>query len=423
MDIAYNIIIAAAILLTSPVWGVRMIVDPTFRSEIIERFRQWKSVPRQTGCLWVHASSVGEVRVAQLLIRALQAKYPDRSVVLSTYATTGYHLAREELNCPVFRLPLDLPLLIRPLIKRLNPDILILIEAEFWPNLLRSCLRNRIPVLLASGRLSARSFARYQNLKPWFLWLTEAISTFAMRSRTEADWLLKLGIEVERVEVTGNIKFDGLSADPLTDGAKTIQNGDFTVVFGSTRPGEEQAIAKAISQLSQNPLNYKFIIAPRHIERSHEVERILKDANLSVTLHSQLKDSADGWTAPVLLVDALGALNEYYRRGHIAFVGGGFDPKHGGHNILEPALLGLPVIYGRHMRNFEEEARLLAESGGGIPIERPEELTPVLENLLNHPEEIRRRGALAAEMVEKQKGAVERTLKIIETLLYKGTSV
>jgi 3-deoxy-D-manno-octulosonic-acid transferase len=419
MKFAYNIIIAAALLLTSPYWIIRMGLDPSFRSELIQRTRQWKSVPRQTGCLWVHASSVGEVRVAELLVRALQQRYPDRTVVLSTFTATGYALAKEALECPVFRLPFDLPFLISPLLKQLDPAILILIEAEYWPNLLHACLQKTIPVLLANGRLSAKSFARYQKLKPWFLWLTEPISTFSMRAQAEADRLLRLGIDPARVQVTGNMKFDGLTTDG-DHSPKSMQVNEIKVVFGSTRPGEESAIAKAVSQLSQNPLDYKFIIAPRHVKRCREVESILRDAGLSVTLHSERKDPAEDWTTTVLLVDTLGVLNDYYRQGHVAFVGGGFDPRHGGHNILEPALLGLPVIFGKHMGNFEEEARLLAESGGGIQIEHPEDLAPALEKLLSDPDEIMKRGFLAAEAVQQQKGAVNRNLDLIQSLLEKG---
>ena len=422
MDFAYNFIIAAAIVLLSPYWGIRMALDETFRQEILQRIRQWKSVPRQTGCLWVHASSVGEVRVAKLLIQAWKKEVPGRAVVLSTYSTTGYTLAQEEVDCPMFRLPLDLPILIRPLLKRLNPAALILIEAEYWPNLLRTCLRKQIPVLLANGRMSARSLARYRKLKPWLEWLTEPITIFAMRSQAEADRLLQLGIDASRVRVTGNMKFDALAVGEQAPAPKSIQNGEITVIFGSTRPGEERAIANAISQLSQNPLNYKFIIAPRHVQRCDEIKALLRDSELSLTLHSELQNSPDGWTAPVLLVDTLGVLNHYYRQGHVAFVGGGFDPKHGGHNILEPALLGLPVIYGSRMGNFEEEARLLTESGGGIPIQHPEDLTQVLESLLSNPDEIQKRGQLAAETVQRERGAVARNLKLIQSLLTKGTT-
>jgi len=394
-------------------------LDPAFRSELIQRTRQWKSIPRQTGCLWVHASSVGEVRVAELLIQALQQRYPGRTVVLSTFTATGYTLAKEVIECPVFRLPLDLPFLIRPLLKWLDPAILILIEAEYWPNLLHACLQRKIPVLLANGRLSAKSFDRYQKLRFWFQWITEPITIFSMRAQAEADRLLRLNIDPARVQVTGNMKFDSLTTDESPN-PKPTQMGEITVVFGSTRPGEELAIAKAIAQLSQNPLDYRFIIAPRHVPRCREVESILRDAGLSVTLHSDLGDPAKSWTGTVLLVDALGVLNDYYRQGHVAFVGGGFDSRHGGHNILEPALLGLPVIYGEDMGNFEEEARLLADSGGGIQIKRLEDLTPALEQLLSDPEEIVRRGALAGETVQLQKGAVNRNLDLIHSLLEKG---
>ncbi len=422
MVISYNIIIAAALLLLSPYWGIRMALDPPFRSEVMLRLRQWKSVPRLTGSLWIHASSFGEVRVAALLIRALQQKFPSRPVVLSTFTRTGEALAREELTCTVFRLPLDLPFLVNPLLKRLDPAVLILIEAEFWPNLLRSCKRQRIPVLLANGRLSAKSFARYRKLRTWFQWLTGGIRIFAMRSRPEADRLLKLGIDPARVRVGGNMKFDALSEDGGASAPKAAQIGENTVIFGSTRPGEERAIANAISQFSQNPLNWKFIIAPRHVQRCREVEDILKDSGLTVTRHSELQNGAESGPVSVLLVDTLGVLNDYYRTGKVAFVGGGFDPKHGGHNILEPALLGLPVLYGKHMGNFEEEARLLAESGGGIPIDRPEDLTPALEKLLSDPDEICRRGILAAETARQHQGAVGRNLDWIQFLLEKGTT-
>ena len=420
MGIAYNIIIAAALLLLSPYGLIRGVLDSAFRTELIQRLRQWKSVPPQTGSLWVHASSVGEVRVAVLLIQALQRKFPGRAVVLSTFTQTGEALARDALGCPVFRLPLDLPFLIRPLLKRLDPAILILIEAEFWPNLLRACFRKQIPVMLANGRLSAKSFLRYRKLKPWFLWLTAAVRVFAMRSQTEADRLLQLGIEPYRVKVAGNMKFDALSAEGAP-AVKVPQIGENTVIFGSTRPGEERAIAKAIAQFRQNPLNWKFIIAPRHMQRCREVEGILRDSGLTVTRHSELQKVADNGPAPVVLVDTLGVLNDYYRTGKVAYVGGGFDPKHGGHNIVEPALWGLPVLYGKHMGNFEEEARLLAESGGGIPIERPEDLAQVLATLLSDPKEIQRRGALAAETVERQQGAVDRHVDGIQSLL-KGIS-
>ncbi len=419
MKFAYNIIIATALLLTSPYWIIRMGLDSSFRSEIIQRTRQWKSIPQQTGCLWVHASSVGEVRAAELLVRALQQRLPNRPVVLSTFTATGFELAKKILECPVFRLPLDLSFLILPLLKRLDPAILILIEAEYWPNLLHACSQKRIPVLLTNGRLSAKSFTRYRKLKPWFIWITKPISLFSMRAQAEANRLQQLGIDPARIQVTGNVKFDGLVADE-DRAPRPTQLNEITVIFGSTRPGEEAAVAKAISQLSQNPLDYKFIVAPRHVQRCPEVANILKNAGLSVMLHSERKDFADDWTSPVLLVDALGVLNDYYRQGQVAFVGGGFDPNHGGHNILEPAILGLPVIYGRHMGNFEEEARLLTESGGGIQIDRPEDLTSVLETLLSDPKEILKRGALAAEAVRRQKGAVNRNLDLIESLVEKG---
>ncbi len=417
MDIAYNIIIAVVLIASSPYWLIRLALDANFRKEFQRRTRQWKSLPRQKACIWVHASSVGEVRVARLMIQALQREMADRAVVLSTSTATGFDTASMDSRCPVIQLPLDLPFLIQPLLKRLNPALLVLIEAEFWPNVLRACKKRGIPVLLTNGRMSAKSYTRYQRLKPWFLWLTEPVSLFAMRSQLESDRLIQLGIEPERVETTGNMKFDSGSPGSEVRESDKSANSAVTVVFGSTRPGEEASVAEAISHLIKKPLNWDFIVAPRHVSRCGEVEDILRSRGLEYQLHSRLTEGPQKKRAPILLVDTLGVLNDYYRHASIAYVGGGFDSKHGGHNILEPAQLGLPVLYGKSMGNFEEEARLLSESGGGIPLEKPGDLTAALENLVEHPEEIRRRGQLASETVRRHQGAVRRNLELIQRLL------
>ncbi len=416
MDTIYHIIIGIGLILASPVVLIKMIFNPKFREEVRARLFQWKELPKYRSTIWVHAASVGEVQMAKLFIRALQEKYDDKQIVLSTFSPTGFELALEENLCPVFRLPIDIILLIRPLIKRLNPSVLILIEAEFWPALLRQCGLKGIPILLINGRMSERSFEQYKKIQPVFHWLTFAFYRFAMRSPLDADRVRRLGTRKDRILVTGNMKFDGIP--PVHSSNSSFnQNGSSTIVFGSTRPGDEAIILDTIHKLREkNPLLH-FVLAPRHIQRTEEVEKMILKKGLEYQLHSKLKNPISETQPFLILVDVLGKLNTYYKEAVVTFVGGGFNPEIGGHNILEPAVLGKPVIFGKHMHNFEEEARLLTSSGGGIQIDEPGLLYPTLKDLIDHPKEIERRGQLAAQTVEDHRGAIYRNLQLVDEIL------
>ncbi len=409
MNVLYHLIIGAALLAASPYLLARMAWDRAFREDVSARFSSWANLPQVSKTLWVHASSVGEVKVAKILIQKLQEKYPDRQVVLSTYTPAGYELARTENLCPVFQLPLDMSFVLRPLLKRIDPVMLLLIEAEFWPALLNQCRQKKIPVLLLNGRMSEKSYAFYKKIQPLFHWATHGIADFAMRSDLDADRLLKL--KAANVRVTGNMKFDALP-ETYNDGADPTTR---SIVFGSTRPGDEAPILEAVARLYKESPDLKFVIAPRHVHRCDEVAGLIRERGLPVTLHSQIKENSAG--APLILVDHIGALNDYYRLGDIAFVGGGFSAEFGGQNILEPAVLGRPVIFGKHMNNFAEEAALLSASGGGIQIESPADLYTVLHDLLSQPEKVKRLGALAAQTVNDHRGATERNLEMIGSLL------
>ena len=208
MDSVYHLIINIGILLSTPFLLVKMAFDRSFREDIMGRIFTHRKLLVQKGCIWIHASSVGEVRAANILIQAMKALGMQKPIVLSTFTRTGYELARKEGLDPVFRLPPDTAFFLNPLLDKIDPAILILIEAEFWPGLLRLCQKRAIPVFLANGRISKGSLERYQKIKPVFHWLTEAIRVFSMRSRTDANRLAKLGIPRSQILTTGNIKFD-----------------------------------------------------------------------------------------------------------------------------------------------------------------------------------------------------------------------
>jgi 3-deoxy-D-manno-octulosonic-acid transferase len=415
MDFLYYILTGGLLLITSPFLLIRGLVSSTFRKDIKERLNGAKTLPKLKESLWIHASSVGEVRLAKTLITVLQEQGETRPIVLSTFTPTGYALAMEEKLPHVFRLPIDFPLWLNPVFGRIKPSQLILIEAELWPCLLRQCKKRKIPVAQVNGRVSEKSIQRYGKFKSFFLWMTEAVSLFSMRSQTDADRLIELGIPEEKIQVTGNIKFDVLPTG--SDELKSIvfNPNSFLIVFGSTRPGDEGPVMEAFVKLKKDFQNIIGVIAPRHMQRCREVEDLIREFSTEYTLLSNMPEG--DWVnhpGSLILVDKMGILNSFYANAKLAYVGGGFNPRFGGQNILEPAAFGTPVLFGKHMNNFEEEARLLIESGGGIQLQKEEELYQTLKKLLLNSEERQKAGRAAAETVRNHRGAVLRTVKVIK---------
>jgi 3-deoxy-D-manno-octulosonic-acid transferase len=413
MEILYHTIVGIVLLAASPFILIRMALSKQFRADMLKRHRGGKSLPPLPGCLWIHASSAGEVRVAKILLDALNKNGDHAPIVLSTFTQTGYDLAKKENIENVFRLPFDFPLWLNPIFDKLNPSRLILIEAEYWPSLLRLAKRKNVPVLLINGRMSERSANRYQNILPFFRWITDPILTFSMRTQADADRVLALGIPAPKVLVTGNIKFDARTGDTLPVEKKIPEKHPW-VVFGSTRPGDEGPIMESVLRLKEDLQDLNVAIAPRHVDRCQEIESLILEYSVEFKRHSQLLPNPEDTAGAIILIDTMGELNHYYLKAMVAFVGGGFNPRFGGQNILEPAALGLPVIFGKHMQNFAEEARLLKESGGGIQIDHPNALYSALHRLLTQPEERIRRGQSAAKTIKENQGAVQRNIELIK---------
>ena len=410
MDFLYYILTGGLLLLASPFIILRALVSSSFRNQIKERMAGARSLPELKGTLWIHASSVGEVRLAKTLIAGLIKDGESRPIALSTFTPTGYALAQEENLPNVFRLPLDFPVWLNPVFKRIQPAKLILVEAELWPCLLRQCKDRSIPVIQVNGRVSEKSVQQYGKLPAFFLWMTESIQQFSMRTQIDADRLLQIGVAKEKVRVTGNIKFDVTQKE---DSFQAEWGADSLIlVFGSTRPGEEGPIMEALVELQKEFPGLIGVIAPRHMQRRREVEDLIREFKVDYTLLSQLDDLAT-WTGTLLLVDSLGKLSSFYRSATVAYVGGGFNPRFGGHNILEPAGLGKPVLFGKFMNNFEEEAKLLTQFGGGIQMQNIEELYDVLKRLLMNPDERQKLGQSAEKTVKANSGALLRNIELI----------
>ena len=411
MSFLYHTIIGFSILVASPAIALRAIFSSNFRSDVLKRIFGYKILKTMNGCIWIHAASVGEVRLGKVLISALKEKGEARPIVLSTFTSAGFDQAKKEGVEHVFRMPPDFVLWIHPLLKHLCPAILVLIEAEMWPGLICECNRRKIPVLLANGRITQKSFDRYRSFSFVFKWIEKNISFFSMRTKKDADRVLGLGVDPEKVRVNGNIKFDVLVS--IEDISPLEKKESSWVVFGSTRPGDEGPVMEAIAKLYQEHPGLNFVIAPRHLERLREVKELMVTYGIEFQLNSEKLGSEN---SRLVLLDQLGELNGYYAKACLAFVGGSFNPRFGGQNIIEPASYGLPVVFGRHMNNFEEEACLLIESEGGIQINNPQELYVVLNQLLADQEERQRLGKKAWKTVVKNRGAVNKTIELITRL-------
>ncbi len=412
MDFLYYILVGGLLLLASPFLILRALVSSSFRNEIKGRMKGANSLPELKDTLWIHASSVGEVRLAKILIAGLIKEGESRPIALSTFTPTGYALALEEKLPNVFRLPLDFPFWLNPVFDRLQPSKLVLIEAELWPSLLRLCKRRSIPVIQVNGRVSEKSVQSYGKFPAFLLWMTESIGQFSMRSQTDADRFLQLGVAKEKVLATGNIKFDVTSIETEDKFQPQWKADSMVLVFGSTRPGEEGPIMEALVQLQKEFPNLIGVIAPRHMERCREVEDLIREFEVEYALLSKQDDLTN---CSVLLVDSLGKLNAFYKSATVAYVGGGFNPRFGGHNILEPAALGKPVLFGKFMNNFEEEAKLFKQSEGGLQLQNIEELYDVLKRLLMNPDERQKLSQAAEKTVKANSGALRRNIELIRS--------
>jgi len=408
MSFIYHTIIAFAILVVLPVMVLRIIFSTNFRSDFLKRMFGYKALNLEIGCIWIHAASVGEVRLGKILISKLKEKGESRPIVLSTFTSTGFDQAKKDEIEHVFRMPPDFLLSIKSALNHLRPKILILIEAEMWPGLISECKRRKIPVLLANGRITEKSVDRYRLFSFVFKWISENVTFFSMRTKKDADRILGLGVDSKKVGVNGNIKFDVLVSDENISPLEKKESG--WVVFGSTRPGDEGPVMEAVTKLYQEHPGLNFVIAPRHLERLSEVKELMVSYAIEFQLHSERLGSRN---TRLVLLDQLGELNGYYAKGCLAFVGGSFNPRFGGQNIIEPASYALPVVFGGHMNNFEEEARLLIDSGGGIQINNPKELYDVLNRLLSNQQERQNFGRKALKTVVDNRGAVNKTIELI----------
>ena len=464
----YNCLTAAVFIVSFPALPLFYLFGKRFHEGLAERLGFYRKAKfaglAGTRPIWIHAASVGEVRAASHLVRELKRRFPAQSIVASTFTATGNRSAREmSVADLVIFLPLDLLWIVRRALARIDPAVLIIVETEIWPNLLREASRRGIPALLLSGRLSARAWRKYSWFGGFFRHVVRYFTAIGMQSKQDRERIVRLGAPANRVSIVGNLKHafsDGQGAPAIGTGDPT-QSGrnprdSLWLVAGSSHRGEEEILIEAFMFLKARFPRVRLVLAPRHPQRFDEVKRLLKAAGLlfekksqvngrldpstrtpamagvqslgippenrGVVLSERSESKGDGSGAPsllgglhfqteVMLVDTLGDLQDFYAAGDVAFVGGSFVEA-GGHNLLEPAHFAKPVIFGPHMTNFKALAKEMVARGGGIEVRGKDDLIRAMTLLLTDTEKRRSMGQRAFEIAAADHSVLERNFAV-----------
>jgi 3-deoxy-D-manno-octulosonic-acid transferase len=424
MYILYSLLLALVFVISLPWWAIQVLRLGKYRAGLKERLGitpQRVRAQARPNSIWIHAVSVGEVLAVSQLVAELRKADPERVIFVSTTTATGQTLARQRFGeSHVFFMPLDFGFALRPYFKLLQPRLLILAETEFWPNLLHLSRKNRALVAIVNARISDRSFPRYRRFRWFFSRVLYDVDLFLTQTEEDAQRLREIGAAPERVRSSGNLKFDVRSSgdSALSENLRRAAAKDKVspvVICGSTTDGEEELLLQAFREIAKEFPAAMMIVAPRHPERFDRVASLIASQGLPMIRRSAWTEGSR-LRGAVLLLDSVGELASLYALADVAFVGGSLLPGVGGHNILEPAQHGVPVLVGPNTFNFREIVRIF-ERGGAITVVTSGSLSGELCHLLAHREERLRLGQRAREMFLENTGATERTLRALQELL------
>jgi 3-deoxy-D-manno-octulosonic-acid transferase len=430
----YNLGLLLALLLGAPWWLWQMATTRKYREGLRARLggvpehlaerhldaAGAKSGSRTAGrqAIWLHAVSVGEVLAVSPLVAELDAALPAYQVLISTTTRTGQALARERFGAErVFYSPLDLPWAVNAYLNAIRPSMLVLAETEFWPNLLDGCFRRGIPVAVVNARISDRSWPRYRRLRGLWRPFLSRLTAVLAQSETDAERMRALGCAPERVSVSGNLKFDVRAGEEAAATAllRDLAGSLRFVVAGSTLEGEETLLLAAWPAILTSAPNLALVLAPRHPERFEAVAQLLLRSGFPWRRRSEAKQTK---LAPgeIVLLDSIGELASVYSLAAVAIVGGSLFPA-GGHNPLEPAQFGVPVVMGEHYANFRAIVEAM-RAQQAIGIAPPEELASAISNLFRG-QEAAAMGERGRQVFEQQAGATARTVLALREILSK----
>ncbi len=418
----YSALLAALLVLGLPYWLFQMVCQGKYRAGLEERLGR---VPQRiltlptAPVIWVHAVSVGEVLAIAGLVAKLREKFPRHRVLVSTTTATGQKLARMRFGEQnVFYFPLDLGFCVRPYLRALQPELIVLAETEFWPNFLRLSKKSGAKIAVVNARISDRSLPGYSRVRRWLRPVLDKVELLLAQTAEDARRLGEIGAAPERVHVAGNLKFD---VPPAVEVALVAQLREALVqadaspvlVCGSTMEGEEQLLLRAFENVLASHPNAVMLLAPRHPERFDKVAGLLQRLGTKHWRRSEWR--GEPISGGVFLLDSIGELASAYSLADIAFVGGSLV-SHGGHNILEPAQLGVAIVIGVSFQNFRDIVGLFRENQA-VRIVGPAELPLVFMELVDSPQAREALGQRALETLRKEMGATERTVQMLAGMM------
>ena len=421
MYLLYSVLAAMALVLALPVLLLRMMRHGKYRAGLGERFGRFVRRlrdPHHRPTIWVHAVSVGETLAVSGLISELRRIAPAHRIVVSTTTMTGQKLARQRFGEDnVFFFPVDFACAIRPYLRELRPELVVLAEAEFWPNFLRLAHQSGARIAVVNARISDRSFPRYRRFRSVVGPVLRHVDVFLAQGEEDRRRLIEIGAPAERVQVSGNVKFDVKpTAEPafLALLKSALAGSGPVLVCGSTVEGEEPAVLQAFAAIRQKHPAAVMILAPRHPERFPQVAELVAASGMPWWRRSQWQ-AGQLMAGGVFLLDTIGELASLYALADIAFVGGSLVPK-GGHNIVEAAQHGAAIVVGPYTENFRDMVALF-QGADALVVATSEELTSTLLNLLSDESRRRELGVRAREILQANAGATARTLAGLESLL------
>jgi 3-deoxy-D-manno-octulosonic-acid transferase len=414
----YDCVFLLLIVVSLPILLVRIAFSRRFRAGLFQRIGFVPDPKAGGGMLWIHGVSVGEVKTIQPLLAHLEEEFGPLPCAISTTTQAGFQIARKLFADKfTFYFPLDISFIVRRVLRRIRPGLIILMELEIWPNLLYEANKMGTEVIIVNGRISEKSFRGYSRIRRLLPELNR-IALFSVQNDEYRRRLLNLDVPPGKVVITGNIKYDGIDSSEAADAVCVRRDlclgaGTDVLVAGSTHHGEDDILLELYKELRRGSPELRLILAPRHLERLVEIERACSRFGLKARRKTQLlPGSAEIGSDDVLLLDTIGELESVYAAADLVFVGGSLVDV-GGHNMLEPAGKGRAVIYGPHVYNFVDEAALLESRGAAIRVADGSALGATIRRLLDDPEERHELGRRALDALSDAKGAAEVNVGLI----------
>jgi 3-deoxy-D-manno-octulosonic-acid transferase len=422
LDLAYLLVF----ILLSPLWLLLLVIKPAFRAGLYDRFNPAGRGQVVKDSVWLHGSSAGEIDLLRSLVSRLEERYPNNSIVISAFAISGYTFARRAFpNHRVIYFPADLAFIIRRFFRELNPVLIVVVESEFWPNFFAVAERSNIPLCVLNGKMSAKSFRSHgkTGLIPWAL---RKVSLFAVQTEDHAARFRGLGVAAASIHVTGNMKYDLSDATGASEERQKLRTqyrlSDAAEVWigGSIHRGEDEAIAFAQSQLVGDGHALQLIIVPRYPADAPAMVDVFEAHGLKAVCKTELSGNAETiFSDPrcVLVVDTIGDLKRYYAMSDIAYVGGSLHfrgSNKGGHNLMEPAILGIAPLFGPYNFSFQETVGALLDGDAGLLVHDQDEICGALKRFLENPGMAAEMGKKARQVILDNRGATDQNFALIE---------